>query len=190
MSFPLLFPVVSVTCSAEWPLLHCDLNVSHPSLIPLSLRLLTTLLSSSRYPKTSCLIYSHRPQNLTPFSSPSLLLHLYLSSSLTSFPPFDRQKKFSWWKDEFLFNIPQILSLFVSSLSANIQYKKKKKRRKDMATKYPQICIYCWQSDKKNITYTQLLAATMSLISGTTETQPDHKCIYCLYIKLIINTTY
>jgi len=63
--------VVSVTCSAEWPLHHSDLNVSQASLIPLSLRPPTTLLSSSRYLKTSCLIYSHRPQKLTPFSESS-----------------------------------------------------------------------------------------------------------------------
>lgn len=85
-----LFSWMAIT--SLWP--KCVTSLSYPTLSP-SPHHSTFVFKISQ---TSCLIYSHRPQNLTPFSSPSLLLHLYLSSSLTSFPPFDRQKKLTWWK--------------------------------------------------------------------------------------------
>ncbi len=125
MSFPLLFPVVSVTCSAEWPLHHRDLNVSHPSLIPLSLRLPTTLVFKISQNFLSDLLAS--PPEFNPFSSPPLLLHLYLSSSLTSFPLLDRQKKMYLMKKTSSSLTFLKFSLFFSHLSANRQYKKKKK---------------------------------------------------------------
>ncbi len=85
MSFPLLFPVVSVTCSAEWPLHHRDLNMSDPSLIPLSLRLPTTLVFKISQNFLSDLLASPPEFNPSQLSSTSAAsLSLFLSDLISS----------------------------------------------------------------------------------------------------------